>query len=187
MLSYLLRTVDDERERLALRAYQLDRKIDLVFQCMATHAFEDAVHAHIVEHGEVAIETLGDYWNDAQHDLFGESMTVAPDSGLGWARSLHVVTLPGYTYTYAYGQLLALGLVRRYGAEGAAFVPRYLDVLAAGASRPPAELLSGLGIDPEDPAFWADGVALIAQQLDELEAAAHAAGLLGDAVRGQYT
>jgi oligoendopeptidase F len=77
--------------------------------------------------------------------------------------------------------------VRRYGAEGDAFVPRYLDVLAAGASRPPAELLSGLGIDPEDPAFWADGVALIAQQLDELEAAAHAAGLLGDAVRGQYT
>ena len=52
----------------------------------------------------------------------------------------HFINTPGYVYAYAYGQLLALSVYRRYEEQGDAFVPRYLELLRAGGSMAPAGL-----------------------------------------------
>ena len=76
---------------------------------------------------------------------------------------------PFYCYAYAFGELLVLALVRRYDEEGAAFVPRYLELLAAGGSAPPPELLARVGLDIQDPKFWDGGLALLEEMVEEAE------------------
>jgi oligoendopeptidase F len=78
-------------------------------------------------------------------------------------------------YAYAYGQLLALSIYRRWKDEGASFVPAYVDLLAAGGSRPPEALGAIVGVDLADPGFWDTGLDLIEEQLREAEDVAHEA------------
>ncbi len=54
------------------------------------------------------------------------------------------------------------------------FVPRYLELLAAGGSRGPEELGRIVDVDLTDPGFWDAGLDLVERQLEEAEAAARA-------------
>jgi oligoendopeptidase F len=69
-----------------------------------------------------------------------------------------------------FGELLVLTLYQRYRDEGAAFVPGYLELLAAGGSEAPDVLLGRLGFTIDDPAFWDRGFAVLRDLLTELEA-----------------
>jgi len=91
-----------------------------------------------------------------------------------WSYVPHFIGSPGYVYAYAYGQLLALSVYGRYLEEGESFVPRYLEMLAAGGSRSPEELAAIAGLDLTDPGFWQHGLALVRGQLEEAERAAEA-------------
>jgi oligoendopeptidase F len=82
-------------------------------------------------------------------------------------------------YAYAYGQLLALSVYERYEQQGPELVPSYLEMLAAGGSRPPEEIAAIVGIDLADPGFWDAGLDLVERQLTEAEEAARAAGEAG--------
>jgi oligoendopeptidase F len=88
------------------------------------------------------------------------------------------MSTPGYVYAYSYGQLLAMSVYRRYEEEGEPFVPRYLELLAAGGSKPPEQLAAIAGLDLTDPAFWDSGLGLIEAKLEAAEAAAREAGRL---------
>jgi oligoendopeptidase F len=89
-----------------------------------------------------------------------------------WSYVPHFIGTPGYVYAYAYGQLLALSVYRRYLEEGEDFVPRYLELLAAGGSRSPEDLAAIPGLDLTDPSFWSKGLDLVREQLEAAEAAA---------------
>ena len=80
--------------------------------------------------------------------------------------------MPFYVYAYAFGELLVLALYARYRSEGVEFVGRYFELLAAGGSRAPAELLADLGIDVASRDFWQGGCDLIRQRVDEAAALA---------------
>jgi oligoendopeptidase F len=72
-------------------------------------------------------------------------------------------------YSYAFGELLVLALYNLYKEDGAAFVPKYLDLLRAGGSNTPAELLKPFGVDLDDPAFWLGGLTTIDGMLQMVE------------------
>ena len=61
-----------------------------------------------------------------------------------------------------------LALYQKYREEGASFVPKYIELLARGGSRKPAELLAPLGIDLADPDFWQKGYDFVRGLLQEL-------------------
>ena len=70
-------------------------------------------------------------------------------------------------------------MYRRYRELGEAFVPRYLELLAAGGSDSPEALGRMVDCDLSDPGFWDGGLAIVESQLDAAEAAAREAGRLG--------
>ncbi len=72
-------------------------------------------------------------------------------------------------YAYAFGQLLVFALYQQYKAEGAAFKPRYLELLSSGGSKSPEDILKTAGIDMRDPAFWQGGFDVVSGMVDELE------------------
>ena len=87
-----------------------------------------------------------------------------------WISIPHIFHTPFYCYAYSFGQLLVLALYRRYLDEGEAFVPGYLRLLARGGSARPEEILSEVGVDMTDPAFWQGGFDVVRGMIDELKA-----------------
>ena len=108
--------------------------------------------------------------------MLGDAVELTPGYGTWWSYVPHFIGTPGYVYAYAYGQLLALSVYRRYEERGAEFVPSYLELLSQGGSRSPEELGKIVDCDLGDPAFWDGGLTIIEQQLEAAEAAALASG-----------
>jgi len=161
--------------RLALLAESIEGSIATVFRQVAMNRFEDLVHTTRREEGELSVERFGDLWAQSQGEMLGDAVEVTEGYRSWWSYVPHFIGTPGYVYAYAYGQLLALSIYRRFLEEGEPFVPRYLDLLAAGGSRSPEELAAIVGIDLADPGFWDRGLDLVQTQLEEAEEAAKAA------------
>ncbi len=170
----LLSEAQDDSERLSLLADQIDGSIATVFRQMAMNRFEHLVHTRRRTEGELSVDTFGELWAQTQTELFGDSVEITEGYRSWWSYIPHFINTPGYVYAYAYGQLLALSAYGRYREEGEEFVPRYLELLAAGGSRSPEELGAIIGIDLSDPGFWSAGLQLIERQLSAAETLAGA-------------
>ena len=168
----LLAGTRDPQARLSLLAESIEGAIATVFRQIAMNRFEHLAHTARRDEGELALERLGDLWTECQQELFGDAVEVTEGYRSWWSYIPHFIDVPGYVYAYAYGQLLALSVYRRYLDEGEDFVPRYLDLLAAGGSRSPEELGRLVGVDLADPGFWDSGLELVAGQLEQAESAA---------------
>ena len=130
----LLEAAESPESRLALLAESIEGSIATVFRQVAMHHFEDRAHTTRREEGELAVDRIGDLWAETQEELFGDSVEVTEGYRSWWSYIPHFINTPGYVYAYAYGQLLALSVYRRYREEGESFVPRYLELLSAGGS-----------------------------------------------------
>jgi oligoendopeptidase F len=158
--------------RLALLAENLEDTIATVFRQVAMNRFEELVHTTRREQGELSVERFGELWTTSQAEMLGDSVELTDGYRSWWSYIPHFIGSPGYVYAYAYGQLLALSVYERYERIGPEFVPRYLELLAAGGSRSPEELGKIVGVDLADPGFWDAGLDLVERQLLEAEAAA---------------
>jgi oligoendopeptidase F len=174
----LLEQDSDPASRLALLAENLEGAIATVFRQVAMNRFEELVHTDRREQGELSVDRFGELWAESQTELLGDSVEVTEGYRSWWSYVPHFIGSPGYVYAYAYGQLLALSVYQRYEQEGEAFVPRYIEMLAAGGSRNPQELGEIVGVDLADPGFWDAGLELVERQLTDAEDAARASGRL---------
>jgi oligoendopeptidase F len=165
----LLDAAADGGQRLSLLAERIDGAIATVFRQMAMNRFEHLVHTRRRSEGELSVDRMCETWVETQHELFGDSVEITEGYRMWWSYVPHFINTPGYVYAYAYGQLLALSAYSRYLDEGEPFVPRYLELLAAGGSLSPEELGSIIGIDLADPGFWDSGLELVEKQLREAE------------------
>jgi len=168
----LLDETHEPESRLALLAENIEGSIATVFRQVAMNRFEDLAHTARREEGELSLERIGDLWASSQEELLGDAVQVTDNYRSWWSYIPHFIGTPGYVYAYAYGQLLALSVYGRYLEEGESFVPRYLEMLAAGGSRSPEELAAIAGLDLTDPGFWRSGLQLVDDQLGQAEAAA---------------
>ncbi len=174
----LLEDTTDPEARLALVAENVEGAIATVFRQVAMNRFEDSAHTARRTEGELSVERFGELWAESQEAMLGDSVEVTDGYRSWWSYVPHFIGTPGYVYAYAYGQLLALSVYKQYEEQGAAFVPRYLELLSAGGSMAPEDLGRIVGCDLADPAFWDGGLQIIEQQIDTAEAAAKEAGRL---------
>jgi oligoendopeptidase F len=172
----LLEQTTDPKERLSLLAEDIESTIATVFRQVAMHRFEASVHSERRSAGELPPDRIGELWVATQREMFEDSLEITDGYRTWWSYVHHFTASPGYVYAYAYGQLLALSVYQRYVEEGEAFVPRYLDMLAAGGSKSPEELGAIVGVDLTDPGFWSAGLDLIERSLEQAEQAAAEAG-----------
>ena len=133
------------------------------------------MHTARREEGELSVDRFNELWGRSQVEMLGDSVRLTEGYHSWWSYVPHFISTPGYVYAYAYGQLLALSIYKRYVDEGDSFVPSYLELLRAGGSRSPEELGQIVGIDLADPGFWDNGLDLVEAQLEEAEAAANEA------------
>ena len=159
-------------------AENLEGQIATVFRQIAMNRFENAVHTARRTAGELSVEDFNGHWVATQSAMLGDSVELTEGYHTWWSYIPHFIATPGYVYAYAYGQLLALAVYAQYEERGDEFVPKYLELLAAGGSRSPEELGAIVGVDLADPAFWDGGLDIVERQLQLTEAAAKDAGRL---------
>ena len=159
----------EPRLRLAMLCGKIEDAFATVFRQVVLTRFEQELHRARREQGELSPAAINELWMKANQAMFGDSLTFTDGYAWWWSYIGHFIRSPFYCYAYAFGELLVLALFQKYQQEGAAFVPKYLDLLSAGGSDAPHVLLAKLGVDVNDPAFWELGLKLLGDMVSEAE------------------
>ena len=130
-------------------------------------AFERTAH-DMVAHGATTNDLASAYMTLLRQQ-FGKSLRVPQEFQWEWLTIPHLYASPFYCYAYSFGNLLVLALYRMYQEQGGAFVPKYLDLLAAGGSKAPQAILAEVGVDMNSHPFWQSGFDAISGMVDQLE------------------
>jgi len=164
-----LQAESSRASKLALYAEKIEGMFATIFRQSAMFRFEQGIHAHRRQNGELTTEEYGAIWQEVQQEMFGNSVELGEEHRFWWMYISHFIGAPFYVYAYTFGELLVLALYAMYKKEGEAFVPRYIELLKVGGSMSPADTLGQVGIDIHDPNFWQGGMTVLAGFIDRFE------------------
>jgi oligoendopeptidase F len=157
------------QERLALFASKIEDSFATIFRQASMYRFEQAIHKHRREKGELTIDDFGGYWQEAIQSMFGDSVALGEEHRVWWSYVSHFVGSPFYVYAYSFGELLVLSLYQKYREEGEPFAQKYINVLRAGGSLSPQELMDMVCVNLSDPAFWQGGMKVLEREIGQFE------------------
>ena len=165
----VLNAEKDPRKRKAMLAGKVEDMLNTVVRQIAFVEFERRLHDERRK-GELTSDRIGEIWFDVQRESLGPAIRFEDEYRFYWSYIPHFIHSPFYVYAYAFGDCLVNSLYAAYQRAPAGFAARYLDMLRAGGTKRHRELLAPFGLDAADPAFWNQGLGVIAGFIDELEA-----------------
>jgi oligoendopeptidase F len=168
----LMAAEEDKEIQLSMLVEKIEDTFATVFRQISMNRFEDKMHTARRTEGELTTERFNELWLETQRDMFEDSVTMTDEYGYWWSYVPHFLHTPGYVYAYSFGELLVLALYKLYQEEGESFVPKYIDLLAAGDSDYPDKLLAKIGVDINDPNFWQKGIDVIEEWIVQAESLA---------------
>ena len=164
----ILAGITDAKAKKALLAGKVEDMINTVVRQIAFYSFERRLHIARKE-GELTAERINDIWMGVQAESLGPAIRFHDGYEVFWSYIPHFIHSPFYVYAYAFGDCLVNSLYGVYEKANEGFAERYLTMLSAGGTKHHSELLKPFGLDARDPAFWAVGLKLIEELIEELE------------------
>ncbi len=124
--------------------------------------------------GELMPDEMCSIMIDCQKKTYGDGLDENFLHPYMWAVKGHYYSagFSFYNYPYAFGQLFALGLFHRSessSSDGRPFYEKYNELLSLTGQLPAKDVAATAGIDLEDPAFWQEGMDIIASYAKQLE------------------
>lgn len=171
----LMNEQNDPRVQLSLLCGKLEDIFATVFRQVVMTRFEEKIHAGRAQ-GELSAEDYDRLWMEANAPMFDGAVVLTEDYSRWWSYISHFYHSPFYCYAYSFGELLVLALWAKYKQEGAAFVPQYVELLSAGGSDTPANLVGRMGLNINDPGFWNSGLSILGDMVKK-------AGKLAEEIR----
>jgi oligoendopeptidase F len=159
----------EPRLRLAMLCGKIEDAFATVFRQVVLTRFEQSLHRARKEQGELSAPAINELWLQANRAMFGDALEMTDGYAGWWSYIGHFIRAPFYCYAYSFGELLVLALFQKYRQDGAAFVPRYLQLLSSGGADAPHVLLAKLGVDVTDPSFWELGLRLLTEMVADAE------------------
>ncbi len=159
----------DPKRRLNLLCGKIEQTFASVMRQIMMNRFETRLHKMRREKGELRPEDIGKIWMEENRWMFGDSVEMTQDYGCWWSYVMHFVHYPFYTYAYSFGELMVMSLYEQYRKQGQEFVPRYLEMLAAGGSDYPKNLMKNMGFNITRPQFWQNGLDFIERMVKQAE------------------
>ena len=163
----LMQHEKDKRVKQGLLLAQLDDVYATIMRQAYFVLFEQRAHDMIA--GGATVTDLAHAYLANVQDQFGKTVRVPREFEWEWLTIPHIFASPFYCYSYSFGNLLVLALYGMYQEQGAAFVPRYENLLATGGSQAPQEMLRMMGVDMTVERFWQSGFDTIKAMVNQLE------------------
>ena len=165
MASAINKAADDE-ERLALIESQLQDATQIICDIYSRFRFESKVFENR-ESEFMNADTLSGYMLEAQKQSYGDGLDHDFLHQYMWICKGHYYGPTFYNFPYAFGGLFARGLYACYEKEGAAFVPKYKQLLHTTPIATAEDTAKVAGIDLTDKAFWRAALQTIADRIDQ--------------------
>jgi len=151
MFSYLMEISKTDAEKNAIEKEAICQQMHNVFNLAAQSRFEESLY----EQSGISILTadyIADAFDVVKNRICKPGLTSIKHD---WIGQTPLFERPMYhTASYVYAQLVANALWRDYKKRGDDFVRDYIDIMEAGSTKPPCELLKPFGVSTEDPNFW---------------------------------
>ncbi len=139
-----------------------------------THLLEAELQRQIYALAESGQSITAAVLNQRKGDIlaafWGDTVEIDDGARMTWMRQPHYY-MGLYPYTYSVGLVASTAMANLIQKEGDPAVQRWLNVLKAGGTMKPLELMQAAGIDMSTPAPIHQAVAYVGQLVDELERA----------------
>lgn len=167
---YLLSTIKNKKEKLALLLSKANDWINSVNRQISFSMFEQTAHTKRKE-GKLSTEDFNNIWLDVTKQMYGKDGEIFnyKDMENLWCYVGHFMR-PFYVYAYSFGELFTQSLFAIKNEKKEKFENLYLEMLKSGSTKNAVELMKPFGLDPTKPDFWKRGIDIsIKKWLDEAE------------------
>ncbi|PFB79252.1 oligoendopeptidase F [Bacillus thuringiensis] len=168
LAQHLLATTDDKR----MRRWVILQLLGTYYHNFVTHLLEGEyqrrVYALTEEGQALTATTLTEIKTNVLSTFWGDSVEIDEGAGLTWMRQPHYY-MGLYSYTYSAGLTASTAVAQMIKDEGQPAIDRWLDVLRAGGTMKPLELMKHAGVDMSKPDAIRQAVSYVGSLIDELE------------------
>lgn len=126
------------------------------------------VYARAEAGGSITAGVLNELKGGILERFWGDTVTIDDGARMTWMRQPHYY-MGLYPYTYSVGLVASTAMALLVQTEGQPAVARWLDVLKAGGTRKPLELMRMAGVDLSTAQPIRDAVAHVGRLVSELE------------------
>ncbi|MCU5340779.1 oligoendopeptidase F [Bacillus cereus] len=168
LAQHLLATTDDKR----MHRWVILQLLGTYYHNFVTHLLEGEYQRRVytlAEEGEApTATTLTEIKTNVLSTFWGDSVEIDEGAGLTWMRQPHYY-MGLYSYTYSAGLTASTAVAQMIKEEGQPAVDRWLDVLRAGGTMKPLELMKHAGVDMSKPDAIRKAVSYVGSLIDQLE------------------
>ncbi|MBQ6057392.1 MAG: M3 family oligoendopeptidase [Treponema sp.] len=163
-------------ERLQLLDIDLQDVSQVLVDILCRYYFEKSVFTER-EKNPLTADDFCRLMQAAQEKSYGKGLNSERHEYM-WAVKSHYYStgLDFYNFPYAFGQLFAMALYRRYKKEGAGFAATYAKLLSNTGAMSCEDLCREAGFDITQVEFWQNGIQAYLEEVDEFIALANEKG-----------
>lgn len=171
---HMLSRTTDQRERIVLLQHAIDDIVGTFYRQCLFADYELQAH-RLAERGEpITAEALSRIYFDLFKAYHGDAMTYDDVAQITWARVPHFFASPYYVYQYATCYASSAQLIQRMTSDSVEErregIEQFLNLLRAGGSDYPMELLKRAGVDLSTPGPAEAVVQQLDKRVSQLEA-----------------
>lgn len=159
---------DDPR----LKRWVILQLMNTYYHNFVTHLLEARLQRLVYDAADkdvpITAKRLSEWKGKVLSDFWGDAVDLDAGASLTWMRQPHYY-MGLYPYTYAAGLTASTAVASAIQREGEPAVERWLEVLKAGGSKTPLELMKQAGVDMSQHEPIREAVAYVGNLVDQLE------------------
>jgi len=169
LTNFMLAQADDVDVKLMLLNQRLESIRLTIFRQTLFADFELRFHEYAEEGNPLTADFLNGLYADMIREYYGPDFELGADDECEWMFIPHFY-YNFYVFTYATGLTSGLALADIITEEGDVAAQRYIDnMLKAGSSAPPLDILRNAGVDLETPAPIISAMEMFEQTIEEFD------------------
>lgn len=168
LAQHIMNQSDDPR----LKRWVILQLLNTYYHNFVTHLLEGHMQRKVYAAAEaneaLTAKKLCELKGQVLEEFWGDAVELDPGASLTWMRQPHYY-MGLYPYTYAAGLTASTAVAASIREEGKPAVDRWIQVLKAGGTMPPLELMKMAGVDMSEPAPIRHAVSYVGSLVDQLE------------------
>jgi len=164
---YLMESTNDKQ----MKRWIILQLLGTYYHNFVTHLLEGEYQRRVYNLAEngtaLTAKTLSEVTGAVLSEFWGDTVEIDEGAALTWMRQPHYY-MGLYPYTYSAGLTASTAVAQKIQEDGQPVVERWLEVLRAGGTMKPLELLRHAGIDMSTPEPIRNAVAYVGSLVDEL-------------------